>query len=109
MPGDTPYGGPFSFWESKGLDAAYEAVRKQAQRDLENSMAGPKQPLGEPTGVKNPDGEFSVPAPIAEGRPEEQREDKGPGPLTSQGFTWIDPEGQQGSTTRNTETGVTQK
>ena len=87
--------------KAPGFDASYDAVRAEGGRDLKNAMAGPNPPLQEPAGVKNPDGEFAVPAPMGERRTGKDAGNPGhPGPLSPQGFTPNDPEGQQGATHR---------
>ena len=77
--------------ESRGIDRGYEAVRETAKEELARTMTGPRHPL-QPIaedGIKNPEGEFEVPAPM----PIAARETAG-----SNGNAASDPQGQQGGT-----------
>ena len=92
--------GPYPTPESQGIDRGYEAVRAKAQAELEGTMAGPAKPLEQVSGegIKNPEGEFAVPAPHNGTRDHQQR---GPGPNqagNSASDGSVDPQGQQGGT-----------
>ena len=92
--------GPYPTPESQGIDRGYEAVRAKAEAELEGTMAGPSRPLEQVSGegIKNPEGEFAIPAPHT-GTPDHQQ--RGPGPNqagNSAGDGSVDPQGQQGGT-----------
>jgi hypothetical protein len=91
---------PYRTSESLGIDAAYEARRDDAQRELADTMAGPRHPLKTvpADGVKDPHGEFETPSRMTTARPSRQ---DGPGPDkvgNSSGTSPVDPQGQQGGT-----------
>jgi hypothetical protein len=100
MSSDPSYKGPYPTPESQGIDKGYEAVRPQAEQELASTMAGPPETLAQISGegIKNPDGEFAVPAAMT-GSPHHGR--FGPGPNqagNSSGDGTVDPQGQQGGT-----------
>jgi hypothetical protein len=79
--------GPIVGSAQEGFDRPYQRVRRQADAELRETMAGTTPP-GVPrddTGLKNPDDEFAIPAPAA------PRPRMTPGPHHPQ-----DPEGRQG-------------
>lgn len=94
------FDGPYPTPESQGIDRGYEAVRAKAEAELEGTMAGPSKPLEQISGegIKNPEGEFAIPASHT-GAPDRQQ--RGPGPNqagNSAGDGSVDPQGQQGGT-----------
>jgi hypothetical protein len=94
------YAGPYPTPESQGIDKGYEAVREVAQKELADTMAGPAKPLQQVSGdgIKNPEGEFAIPAP-ATGTPDQQKRGRGPNQAgNSSGKGPVDPQGQQGGT-----------
>jgi hypothetical protein len=85
--------------EAKGIDRGYDAVRDAAKSELKETMTGPEAPLRpvQEDGIKDPDGEFEVPARM----PAIQFEHEGPGPNqtgNSSGRGPVDPQGQQAGT-----------
>ena len=90
--------GPVHGAAAQGYSAAYEADKARAERALTEVMAGAPAPVAsDETGIKNPDGEFSNPAPMIH----PGLGDSGPGPNgpgNSKGDGSIDPQGQQGGT-----------
>jgi hypothetical protein len=94
------YAGPYPTPESQGIDKGYEAVRDQAKAELAGTMAGPEKPLQQISGedIKNPEGEFAIPAPRT-GSPNQEQRAPGPNQAgNSAGDGSIDPQGQQGGT-----------
>lgn len=54
------------FRDAHGIDREYERVRETAQRELDETVAGPRDGARPPDGtdMKNPDGEFEAPSPM---------------------------------------------
>ena len=86
---------PTSGFESKGYDAAYEAVRPKAEAELEATLAGRQSALPDDD-LKNPDGEFQNPAPMPSGTLHDASGGGANGPGNGPGNGVIDPQGQQG-------------
>ncbi len=58
--------GPILGSAQEGFDRPYQKVRRKAQAELDETMAGPAKGAGVPpddTELKNPGNEFTVPAP----------------------------------------------
>jgi hypothetical protein len=83
------------FSSARGMDTAYEQASAAAQKQLDETLAGPDNFHVAPddTDMKNPDGEFEDPAPMVESAAERAM----PG-WDSRGDRFGDPEGQQGGT-----------
>jgi hypothetical protein len=81
--------------DGSGMDQAYEQAAKTAEKELDATLAGPDnmRAPADDTDMKNPDGEFSDPAPMVESPAGRAM----PG-WDSRGDRFKDPEGQQGGT-----------
>jgi hypothetical protein len=58
------FAGPYPTPEGQGIDSGYEVVRAKAEGELEGTLPGPSKPLEQVSGegIKNPEGEFAIPA-----------------------------------------------
>lgn len=88
----------WGFGDAGGADRAYEGARKEADKEFQETFAGPKaidEMYVAPNDIrmKNPEGEFKDPAPMVESKAERTK----PG-WDSRGDRFHDPEGQQGGT-----------
>jgi hypothetical protein len=88
-----------SFADARGIDAKYAEVRKQAEKELADTEAGPRVTPAVPaddTEMKNPGGEFQYPSSMTG----ESAQHAGPGPNSagnSKADGTVDPQGQQGA------------
>jgi hypothetical protein len=56
-----------AFADARGIDAKYAQVRRQAEQELADTEAGPRNTVSVPaedTDMKNPHGEFQHPSPM---------------------------------------------